>query len=263
MVIVISSLVFVYLVGFVLLYLGQERFIFLDDDLPQDHQFTSSIPFDEIMLESQEGGRLNALYFKADSSKGIILYFHGNRGNLTRWGDIVSPMAQYGFDVLVMDYRGFGKSIGKRNQRNLLADAELFYAWCKERYPEQSIILYGRSLGTGIASYLAGKHKPQQLILETPYYSLARAAQRFYPIYPSKLALRYNFESYKYLSTSNCPVIIFHGTEDSVVPYEQGVELAESLRAERVKFVSIEGGEHRNLSDFKLYHTELAKILNQ
>ena len=93
---------------------------------------------------AQDEGRLNALYFKADSSQGVILYFHGNRGNLTRWADIAAPMTEYGYDVLVMDYyRGFGKSTGKRNQANLLADAELFIAG-KERYKEDQIILYGK-----------------------------------------------------------------------------------------------------------------------
>ncbi len=248
--------------GFVLLYVSQERFIFLDEELPENHAFESEVPFEEVTLNGQDNGKLNALYFKADSSRGVILYFHGNRGNLTRWGNIVSPMTKYGYDVLVMDYRGFGKSRGRRNQANLLADAELFYQWCTKRYQEDQIVLYGRSLGTGLASYLAGNHNPQQLILETPYYSLAKAAQRFYPIYPSKLALRYNFKSYQYLQNANCPISIFHGTEDSVVPYEQGVELAKSLLPRKVNFVTIEEGEHRNLADFQLFHQELAKILS-
>lgn len=248
--------------GFVLLYLSQEKFIFLDEALPENYSFESVVPFEEIFLVGQDEGKLNALYFKANTSQGVIIYFHGNKGNLTRWGDVVSPMTAYGYDVLVMDYRGFGKSTGKRNQSNLLADAELFYNWCKERYEEDQIILYGRSLGTGLASYLAGKNEPQQLILETPYYSLAKAAQRFYPIYPSKLALRYNFRSFKYLRDAKCPISIFHGTEDSVVPYEQGMELAESLLPKKVNFVTIEGGEHRNLADFRLFHQELDKILS-
>lgn len=248
--------------GFVLLYLSQEKFIFLDEALPENYSFESDVHFEEIFLVGQDEGKLNALYFKANTSQGVIIYFHGNKGNLTRWGDVVSPMTAYGYDVLVMDYRGFGKSTGKRNQSNLLADAELFYNWCKERYEEDQIILYGRSLGTGLASYLAGKNEPQQLILETPYYSLAKAAQRFYPIYPSKLALRYNFRSFKYLRDAKCPISIFHGTEDSVVPYEQGMELAESLLPKKVNFVTIEGGEHRNLADFRLFHQELDKILS-
>ena len=100
------------------------------------------------------------------------------------------------------------------------------------------------------------------MILETPYYSLAKAAQRYYPIYPSKLVLRHNFRSFKYLQNANCPISIFHGTEDSVVPYQQGVELAEILLPKKVNFVTIKGGGHRNLADFKLFNQELAKILD-
>ena len=138
--------------GFVLLYVCQEKFIFLDEELPQDYSFESNIPFEEIILLAQDEGRLNALYFKADSSQGVILYFHGNRGNLTRWADIAAPMTEYGYDVLVMDYRGFGKSTGKRNQANLLADAELFIAGVRSDtkrrsdHPLWKIIRYRLSL---------------------------------------------------------------------------------------------------------------------
>lgn len=245
-----------------MLVIVQENFIFLDDDLPQDHKFNYDTPFEELKLETKDGGNLNAIHFKAEAAKGIILYFHGNRGNLTRWGSIVEPLTQYGYDVLVMDYRGFGKSTGERNQKNLLADAELFYQWCRDRYPEKEITLYGRSLGTGIASYLAGKHEPKKLILETPYYSLAAAAQRYYPIYPSKLALKYNFKSFEYLRTAQCPVIIFHGTEDSVVPYEQGAQLARSLENKDGQLITIEGGEHRNLVEFPMFHAKLKEVLS-
>ena len=262
MVYVIASLLFVYLLGFVVLISVQERFIFLDDDLPQDHQFDADVPFDELFLEGPEQGRLNALHFKADSTKGLILYFHGNRGNLTRWGPIASQFTQYGYDVLVMDYRGFGKSTGTRNQQNLLADATLFYNWASERYTEQQIVLYGRSLGTGIASYLAQEQQPRLVILETPYYSLAKAAQRFYPIYPSKFALKYNFKSYEYLQKAACQVLIFHGTEDTVVLYEQGKALAESLANEKVEFVTIEGGEHRNLAQYPIYWETIERVLS-
>jgi len=259
--IVISSLVFVYLLGFGLLYLVQERFIFLDDELPQDYQFEYDVPFEEFNLEGEKEGRLNALHFTVDQPKGVILYFHGNRGNLTRWGEIVVPFTQFGYDVLVMDYRGFGKSTGKRNQSLLISDAQLFFDWCKERYGREGIVLYGRSLGTGLAAYLAGRFEVDQVILETPYYSLAEAAQRFYPIYPSRLALRYNFKSYKYLETATSPITIIHGTEDSVVPYEQGKALSEHLKGQKVNMVTIEGGEHRNLATFDVFWDKISQAL--
>lgn len=261
MIFVIASLIFVYLLGFLLLVLAQERFLFLDEELDQDHQFSYDFPFEEFTLDGVDGGRLNALRFTVEEPDGVILYFHGNKGNLTRWGDIVSPFTKYQYDVVVMDYRGFGKSTGLRNQKNLLSDAELFYQRAIDLYGEEKITLYGRSMGTGIASYLAGLHRPKRLILETPYYSLAKAAQRFYPIYPSKFALRYNFKSFEYLQKADCPITIFHGTEDTVVPYEQGVSLYNSLNEKERNLVTIEGGEHRDLAKFPLYWDLLEKAL--
>ncbi|HEY9116552.1 MAG TPA: alpha/beta fold hydrolase, partial [Roseivirga sp.] len=213
---IIYSLLFVYLVGFALLFLLQEKFIFLGDELPADYQYEFKASFEELNLENGDA-QLNALHFKADSAKGLILYFHGNQGNLTRWGNVVIPLIHMGYDVLIMDYRGFGKSKGKRTQMSLLSDVELFYQYALKQYAEDQIILFGRSLGTGLASYLAGKHQPAKLILETPYYSMASVGQQLYPIFPVSWAMRFNFKSYDYLKTGTCPIYIFHGTDDRVV----------------------------------------------
>lgn len=257
-----SSLLFIYILGAVLLYAFQERFIFLDGDLPQDHAFVFNSKFREINLTTEDGANLNAIHFAAKSPKGIIIYFHGNRGDLTRWGGIVEDYVKLNYDVLVMDYRGYGKSVGVRSMRNLFNDAELFYQYALTLYPENEVTIYGRSIGTGLASWLAGKHQPKRLILETPYYSLNSIAQRYYPIYPSKLALRYNFQSYKYLETAECPVYIFHGTDDSVVPYESGKRLHESLPKGQSEFITVEGGRHKNLVEFDTFNTELQRVLN-
>jgi len=256
-----SSLLFVYLVGALLLYQFQEKFIFLDGELAEGYVYTFKSDFEELNLPAPNGGRLNAIHFKADAAKGLVLYFHGNRGNLTRWGIIVEDYVALGYDVLVMDYRGYGKSKGTRSMKILLSDAEMFYQHALTLYPEGEITLYGRSLGTGIASWLAGKHQPKRLILETPYYSLASVAQRYYPIYPSKLALRYNFQSSQYLKTATCPVSIFHGTEDTVVPYKSAQRLYDSLPSGQGKFFTIEGGEHKNLAEFDAFRKNLKEVL--
>lgn len=257
-----SSLLFVYILGAVLLYALQERFIFLDGELPQDHAFEFNSKFREINLTTADGAYLNAIHFAAKAPKGIIVYFHGNRGDLTRWGVIVEDYVKLNYDVLVMDYRGYGKSVGKRTMEKLLSDAELFYQYALTLYPENEVTVYGRSIGTGLASWLAGKHQPKRLILETPYYSLNTVAQRYYPIYPSKLALRYNFQSFKYLETAECPVYIFHGTADDVVPYESGKRLHESLPKGQSEFITIEGGRHKNLVEFESFNMELKRVLN-
>lgn len=256
-----SSLLFIYILGAVLLYAFQERFIFLDGALPQDHAFEFNTKFREVNLTTADGANLSAVHFAAKSPKGIIVYFHGNKGNLTRWGTIVEDYVKLNYDVLVMDYRGYGKSTGPRSMEKLLNDAELFYQYALTLYPENQVSLYGRSLGTGLASWLAGKHHPKCLILETPYYSLASVAQRFYPIYPSKLALRYNFQSFEYLKSADCPIYIFHGTEDDVVPYKSGKRLHESLPNGRSQLITIEGGEHKNLSSFEAFRIRIEETL--
>lgn len=261
LVIVGTSLVFVYLVGAVLLYAFQENFIFLDDELPGDYVYDFDGRFKEINLETRDGANLNAIHFKADSAKGLILYFHGNQGNLTRWGKVVEEFVELQYDVLVMDYRGYGKSTGHRSMEAMLKDAELFYEYALNEYSEDEITLYGRSLGTGLASWLAGRHQPKRLILETPYYSLAAMARRYYPIYPSQLALRYNFESFEYLKTAKCRVHIFHGTADAVVPYAQGKKLFESLPEGQGQLITIENGAHKNLAEFGEFRQHLKTIL--
>ena len=262
LIIVGTSLVFVYLLGAALLYAFQENFIFLDDELPGDYVYNFDTQFEEINLKAKDGANLNAIHFRVDSAKGLILYFHGNQGNLTRWGKIAEDFAKLQFDVLVMDYRGYGKSTGHRSMEALLKDAEQFYQYVLSHYSEDEVTLYGRSLGTGLASWLAGKYQPKRLILETPYYSLAAMARRYYPIYPSQLALRYNFESFQYLKTAGCPVYIFHGTEDEVVPYAQGKKLFESLPEGQGQMVTIKGGSHKDLSSFEGYWNTIPFILD-
>ena len=258
--IITLSLTVIYIIGFLMVYIFQEQFIFLDDDLPQDYKYQFEIPFEEVNLKDGDAN-LNGIYFPADSAKGAIIYFHGNRGNLARWGEVVQPFVEMGYAVLVMDYRGYGKSMGKRTKENLFADAKLWYDWLNKKFDERDIVVYGRSIGTGIASWLASKTYPRQLLLETPYYSLADMARRFYPIYPAKLALKFNFQSFKYLQDVDCPIIIFHGTEDFVVPYSQGLKLHRSLDANRSKFFTIEGGAHKNLIEFEDFREALRQTL--
>lgn len=182
-------------------------------------------------------------------------------GILPDGGEAVQPLVKLGYSVLVMDYRGYGKSTGKRTKQSLFDDAQLWYDWLKKEYEEEEIVIYGRSIGTGIASWLASQNNPSQLLLETPYYSLAEMAKRYYPMYPAKYALRFNFQSFKYLELVECPLVIFHGTEDFVVPYHQGKRLFEEASIPDKKFYTIEGGEHKNLIEFEDFREAMRQVL--
>ena len=141
------------------LYFLQEKILFRPTVLNQTHVFKFSNPFDELFLKSEDNAVINALHFKAEESKGVILYFHGNAGDLSRWGKITEYFVDKNYDVLVMDYRTYGKSTGALSEHALYGDAQLCYDFLKELYAEKDISVYGRSLGTGIATYIASKNQ--------------------------------------------------------------------------------------------------------
>ncbi|WP_394748768.1 alpha/beta hydrolase [Spongiimicrobium salis] len=260
---VLKVLLIIYGLVTVMLYFFQEKLIFLPTSLPSSHTYTFSEPYEELFLNAADGASLNALHFKKENPKGLLLYFHGNAGNLARWGTITTFFVDMGYDVLVMDYRTYGKSTGKLSEAALYADAQLFYDYALDRYPENKITVYGRSLGTGIASYIGSKNKPAQLILETPYYSLKEVAVKRFPFLPVKWLLRYQFPSFQYVQNVQCPITIFHGTNDAVVAYESGARLYDSIPIQEKKLYRIEGGSHNNLIEFEGYRQGISEILDK
>jgi len=242
-------------------YFIQEKLIFLPTKLQEDYSYTFEFPFEEVFLATEDGATLNALHLKGDNPKGVILYFHGNAGDLSRWGPITNYFTNFNYDVIVMDYRTYGKSTGALSEEALYNDASLFYDYALTHYQEDKIVLYGRSLGTGLGTYLAAKNNPKKLILESPYYSIADEAKKRFPILPVKLILRYKLPNNEYIKDVSCPVIIFHGTKDKIVAYKSGLKLGNLVPKERLDFVTLEGGTHNNLKEFKEYHLALSKIL--
>lgn len=145
----------------------------------------------------------------------------------------------------------------------MLQDADQLYDFALTKVNEENLIVFGRSLGSSFGSHVAGKWNPSKLILETPFLSLGDMANRVAPIYPPSYFLRFNFKNHESLKTAKCPVYIFHGTEDQVVPFESGQELYEGLDPKQAQLIIIEGGEHHNLGGFEKYWMEMNKILGE
>ena len=198
---------------------------------------------------------------KLKNLKVLFYYFHGNAGDLSRWGIIAEYFVEKQYDVLVMDYRTYGKSTGKFSESALYEDAQLCYDYLKNDYNENQITVYGRSLGTGIATNIASKNNPKQLILETPYYSILDVAQSRFPVFPVKQLLKYKMLSYQFIKETSCPILMLHGTDDQVVPYESAKKLFEASSRGQTAFINIEGGHHGNLSDFEVYHEHVNMVL--
>lgn len=255
----LSGLIFIFLLGFIIVYSIQDRYIFQRQILKQDFQFSHNA--EEIKITTLDHISLDALWFKySGQTKGLILYFHGNRHSLERWGRYAPELVALGYDVLLIDYRGYGKSEGKPTEAGLYLDAEAAYDWAKLNYPKTPLIYYGRSLGTGVATYLASQHLPHKLVLETPFDELKNVVPLYFRFMLHLIPLRHAFRSNERISGIDCPILIMHGTQDQVVPLSSAMGLKPLLKATD-QFVVIKGGRHNNLLRFDEAKLALAEFL--
>lgn len=242
------------------LYSNQEALIFRPYPLASTYSYSFPFEFEELNWEVEDKVVINALHFKVKDAKGVVLYFHGNGGNLAGWGGIAEDFLARNYDLLIYDYRGYGKSTGKiRSEDDLLKDAIFAYEYARERYEESKIILYGRSLGTGLAIYLAKEKNPKKIILETPYNNFVDVAKYHYPYVPSFL-LKYKLDSENSIGYVKCPIYIFHGTDDLIIPLEYAKKLEPKIKA-NYKFFVIANAGHNDVSETKEYFAELNRIL--
>ena len=241
------------------LYFQQNELIFHPEVLAADFRFSFPQSFSEVNVPV-EGARLNALHFTVAQPRGVVLFFHGNAGSLRRWGEVAESFTHRGYDSFAFDYRGYGKSSGKiKTERQLHDDADRVYAYMRERYAAENIIVYGRSLGSGIAAQLAVRHTPKMLILETPYFSLKDLTATFYPYVPGFL-LKFPLRTDLALPQVKSPVYLIHGTRDAVVPYASSERLL-PLIASTKEMVAIPGGEHNGLRLTPTYNAALDRFL--
>lgn len=240
-------------------YVFQDNLIFQADELDQEYRFSFDQPYEEYFISTPDHQKINAIWFKpAQQAKGLVIYFHGNADNLQRWGRYAIDITQLGYEVLMIDYRGYGKSSGTPNEQALYEDATLVWNWAKEKTEHEKIIIYGRSLGSAIATHLAAEVQPDLLILETPFDELKSASMLRYVFY--FVPLKTKFATKEYLGKVKGKIVIFQGSNDWVVSLTSAERLKPLLK-ETDEFVIISEGGHRNLNDFVLYHTKLASVL--
>jgi pimeloyl-ACP methyl ester carboxylesterase len=241
-------------------YLIQERFIFKPEKLKPDFVYKYDIPFKELFIDVAAGVRINGLHFYAKNPLGLILYFHGNTRSIKGWAKYARDFYRYQYDVVLVDYRGFGKSTGRKSEKEMLNDVQIVYDTLAVQYHENHIIVYGRSLGSGFAAKLASDNSPRYLILDSPYYSFTKAVQRFIPVLPMRYVLRYRLQTDKWIRKVNCHTYIIHGSKDWLIPISQSQEL-QQLNPRKITLITIEGGGHNNLPSFPEYHNFLRDIL--
>ena len=234
----------------------QESLIFHPERLEKKHVFSYNA--EEIFFTVEKDIQLNALLFSKKNATGLIIYFHGNAGSLDSWAGVQQDFQHLPYDFLIYDYRGYGKSDGAiTTEASLHQDAQAIYQAIENQYNYNDIILYGRSIGTGIASQLAVSHPPKMLILETPYYNFPDLVKNIYPFIPSFL-VKYSLPNDENLKQLNCPIHLIHGTKDELIPVDSSRRLAQVN--ENIAVHLIENAGHNNISSFKKYHAVLSEI---
>jgi len=257
---ILISLVLLYIALCLIFYFFQHFFFFRPEILSTAFKYQYTFPFDEYNFHTKDGGRINAIHFKVPNSRGVIYYLKGNSKSIKGWGKFAKDFVSNGYDFFMMDYRGFGKSRGKRTQQLLFDDAQYLYDWLKERYPEKNIVVYGRSLGSGIAAHVASKNNPRMLILDSPYFSFYHNARRHGFFLPLKWLMRYNLRTDLYLKSANFPVHILHGTKDRLISFKQSEKL-KALYPDKIQLHAIAGAHHNDLPQFAEFYELLYDIL--
>ena len=242
------------------LYFFQEKLLFFPDKLDKTYKFSFTQPFDEINIKTKDGKSLNGLLFKTDSSKGLVFYLHGNAGSLDNWGDVAKRYTDLHYSVFILDYPGYGKSEGAiKSKSKLFDDIQAPYDKMKQQFHEDSIVVLGYSIGTGLAAHLAATNRPRLLILQAPYYSLTDMMRHTYPIIPTFL-LKYKFQTNEYLKNCKMPVVIFHGDKDEVIYYGSSLKLKEEMKTGDT-LITLKGQGHNGITDNPDYVAAIKTVL--
>lgn len=250
-----------YLIFLIAMYFGQEKMIFHAAKLPADFEFEFDDRFEELPIVSPDGVRLHSLLFKTENPRGAVLYLHGNAGTLEHWSSIAPDYTSLGFDIMLLDYRGYGKSEGEiESESQFFSDVSAAYETLAKRY--ENIVIVGYSIGTGAATFLASKYQPSALILQAPYYNLVELADSRVPLVPDFLK-KYRFETNLFLPKVKCPVYIFHGTDDRLITISNGQRLSKLLPADRVRFYPLDDVGHGGINQDAAFLSELKNILAQ
>ena len=250
----------VYILLCVIVYFVQEYFMFHPEKLPEDFEYKYEEPFEEHFFDVEEGVRINGLRFTVKESKGIVIYFHGNTRSIKGWSKYAKDFTRNDYEVLIIDYRGFGKSTGERAEKAIYQDSQHIYNIVRGWYAEDKIIVYGRSMGSGFAAKLASKNRPNMLILDAPYYSLSQLTSRWFFFLPLSILLKYHIRTDIWVKYVRCPIYIIHGTSDNLIPYRSSVRLRQEAPL-TIRLIPIHGGKHNDLTKFDEYHNHLNEIL--
>ncbi len=233
-------------------YFAQERLVYFPEigrafvATPQDR----GLPYEELILRTGDGLALHAWHVPVPEPRGVVLFFHGNAGNLSHRVDSLAMFARLGYATLIVDYRGYGRSEGEPSEEGTYLDA--LAAWryltAERGVAPGDVVLFGESLGAAVAAWLAARTRPRALVLLSGFVSVPDLGQDLYPWLPVKWLARIRYSTQDYLKAVSCPVLVAHSREDEIVPFRHAERLY-AAAPEPKRFLELRGG-HNDASFF-------------
>jgi fermentation-respiration switch protein FrsA (DUF1100 family) len=246
---ILTIAISIYLLLALLIYLFQDRMVFLSN-LPGRALEASpgdiSLNYQDVSLTTSDNERLHGWYVAAKNPRGVLLFFHGNAGNISHRLDSIKIFHELGLDTLIIDYRGYGQSTGKASEKGTYLDAQAAWDYLvnTRRVPADRIIIFGRSLGGAIGAWLGVQNTPAAVIIESSFSSGVDIARRLYPFLPIHLLTRLQYPVADYASQLNCPVLVVHSRHDEIIPFTMGQAIYTAVKQEK-KFLELKG-DHNN-----------------
>lgn len=249
-----------YLLAMAWLWARQERLLFQPDPWPAQDPPALSEPDVRSVWVEVEDARLHALHLQRPGARGLVFFLHGNAGNLASWFVNTDYYRRAGYDLFMLDYRGYGRSSGQiASESQLMADVRTAYAQVAPQYAGRSIVVYGRSLGSGLAAHLAAEVQPALTVLVSPYSSMVALAGERFPFVPTAL-LRYPLRTDQALARIRGPVWLVHGERDTLIPPAHSAAL-QAAAGQHVRLLRLPDAAHNDIHESPAYLDGLSAAL--
>ncbi|RCV90105.1 alpha/beta hydrolase [Billgrantia montanilacus] len=253
---ILASLAAIYAIVVALAWFFQERLLYLPH-MGREHVATPTdrgMVWESVQLETEDGLTLDAWWIPVENSRGSLLFFHGNAGNISHRLDSIRQFNRLGLSVLIVDYRGYGRSEGSPSEAGTARDARASWRWLLEEaeLSPDEIVLFGRSLGAAVAAELAAglaaDVSPAAVILESPFRSVPSLGQSLYPFLPVRWLASLDYDTETYVTRVAAPLLVIHSREDEIIPFPQGEAVFEAA-SEPKEMLVIRGGHNTGFLD--------------
>lgn len=265
---IILSVVGIYIVFAGYLFIFQARYVYyphLALQIPLADPGHIGLAFENISFETIDGLKLTGWFIPKENSRGVLLFCHGNAGNIGHRLESIQLFNRLGLEIFIFDYRGYGESEGKPTENGTYLDAEAAWKYLvnERKIKQDKIVIFGRSLGGGIASWLASGYTPRALILESTFTSLPDIAAARYWFMPIRLLMRIKYNTMDRISNLNCPILVAHSRDDENIPVIHGQRLYQNASKPK-EFLEITGTHNDGfITSGALYEDGLNSFIRQ